>query len=461
MRRGDNPIVYVSDTFTKLTGYSEQELMGKNCRFLQSPDGQVEKGSFRKYCDNGVIHAIKDSVDRREECQYTAINYKKTGEPFINLMTLIPISEYDRPGEIAFYVGLQKRLTHSVQVDNYADFNEEVHDLIAPAHSPAPREITPELPGVMHNFIESFGDFVHILSLRGLFLYAAPNSSQKLLEYSAEELMGHPLSEFVHPADLVSVMRELRSAAPEDAINIICRFRRKVSGYMYMEINGHMYEGEAGKRTKCFVLTGREKFVPSLPIKDVLVPKRESAETWAKFSPQGLILFICNNSSELFGQSQDEMYAKSILEYVHESDQQSMKDALRRVAGERIVQNVRCQIVNKRSHVPVLFRLYSDGDPLGRTIVAQIRLLEATDGDEPHMLGAEYGDLFDGGNLFDVMGEVRVTSLHYELNQLRIHNKRLRSEVESLTAVPKKKSVSAFFLFVFVDLRGGWGTHMS
>ncbi|KAJ3050641.1 blue light receptor [Rhizophlyctis rosea] len=427
--------------------YAEHELLGRNCRFLQAPDGKVEPGSFRRYCDNSVIHSIKESIKRREECQYTAINYKKTGEPFINLMTLIPL-EYDKPGETAFYIGLQvdlvdqpKSILNRMKVDNLADFNEEVTDLIAPAHSPNPRDITPELPGVMHNFLETYSDFVHILSLRGLFLYAAPSATQRLLEYCAEDLMGHPLSEFVHPADLVAVMRELRSATPEDSINIMCRFRRKHSGYMYMEITGHMYEGEVGKRTKCFVLTGRERKVPTLPIKDVLLPKRQSAETWAKLSPQGLILFICPNSGELFGNHQDDMYAHSILEFVSESDHQAIQNALRRVATERIVQNVRCQILNKRNHVPVLFRLYNDGDSMARTIICQIRLLEGSDADEPVTL-REYEELFDAGNLFDVMGEVRVTSLHYELNQLRIHNKRLRGELETLTAPPKKKSVS-------------------
>ena len=147
-------------------------------------------------------------------------------------------------------------LTGYYAVDNLADFNEDVTDLIAPAHSPNLRDNTQNLPVAMHNFLETYSDFVHILSLRGLFLYAAPSSTERLLEYSAEELMGHPLSEFVHPADLVAVMRELRAATPEDSINFMCRFRRKHSGYMYMEISGHVCVAlgrsvKAAKVTNC------------------------------------------------------------------------------------------------------------------------------------------------------------------------------------------------------------------
>lgn len=45
-----------------------------------APDGNVAKGSIRKYTDNDTVRQIKESIDRLEECQYTLINYKKSGE---------------------------------------------------------------------------------------------------------------------------------------------------------------------------------------------------------------------------------------------------------------------------------------------------------------------------------------------------------------------------------------------
>ncbi|KAI8854746.1 hypothetical protein BC829DRAFT_353693, partial [Chytridium lagenaria] len=86
-----NPIVYASETFSRLTGYSNPEILGKNCRFLQSPTGQVEAGSVRKYSDSNVAFQMKDSIRKCKECQFSIINYKKSGEPFINLVTIIPI----------------------------------------------------------------------------------------------------------------------------------------------------------------------------------------------------------------------------------------------------------------------------------------------------------------------------------------------------------------------------------
>jgi hypothetical protein len=92
----------------------------------------------------------------------------------------------------------------------------------------------------INHFMET-SDFVHILSLRARFLYASPQSCKKLLEYNSQtDLIGHHLHEFVHPADLVSVMRELRTSRVGDSINFLCRFKRKYSGYIYMEITGHV-----------------------------------------------------------------------------------------------------------------------------------------------------------------------------------------------------------------------------
>lgn len=115
-----------------------------------------------------------------------------------------------------------------------ATYQEETKDLLA---SPS---IATQLPAAAENLVEESGDFLFILSLRGLFLYAATGSAQRVIEYRAEELMGHNLNEFVHPADFVSVMRELRTTSPGDGVNLLCRFRRKQSGYSYMEINGHV-----------------------------------------------------------------------------------------------------------------------------------------------------------------------------------------------------------------------------
>ena len=101
----DIPIVYCSDMFERLTGYSKHEILGRNCRFLQAPDGKVQSGVKRKYVDDSAIFHLKSMIESLSEAQISVINYRKGGQPFMNLLTMIPIT-YDSD-EIKYYVGFQ------------------------------------------------------------------------------------------------------------------------------------------------------------------------------------------------------------------------------------------------------------------------------------------------------------------------------------------------------------------
>jgi PAS domain-containing protein len=66
--------------FERLTGYTPSEVIGKNCRFLQAPDGRVAIGSRRKYTDNTTVYHIKTHMVQGKESQSSIINYQKTGQ---------------------------------------------------------------------------------------------------------------------------------------------------------------------------------------------------------------------------------------------------------------------------------------------------------------------------------------------------------------------------------------------
>ncbi|KLU84525.1 hypothetical protein MAPG_03566, partial [Magnaporthiopsis poae ATCC 64411] len=101
----DCPIVYVSSNFQNLTGYSQHEILGKNCRFLQAPDGQVEAGIKREFVEDHAVFNLKKAIAERKEIQQSLINYRKGGKPFLNLLSMIPIPwETD---ELRYYVGFQ------------------------------------------------------------------------------------------------------------------------------------------------------------------------------------------------------------------------------------------------------------------------------------------------------------------------------------------------------------------
>ncbi|KAL0941882.1 vivid pas protein vvd [Colletotrichum truncatum] len=91
LEQPDTPIVYASEHFSLLTGYSNKEILGKNCRFLQAPGGKVRKQSARKHVDKDTIKKMERAVKTNDEVQLEVLNFKKDGTPFVNILTMIPV----------------------------------------------------------------------------------------------------------------------------------------------------------------------------------------------------------------------------------------------------------------------------------------------------------------------------------------------------------------------------------
>lgn len=105
LKQKDQPIVYASDAFLYMTGYNSAEVLGRNCRFLQSPDGVVKPKSTRKYVDPTTIKRMRKAIDKNAEVQVEVVNFKKNGQRFVNLLTMIPVR--DETGEYRFSMGFQ------------------------------------------------------------------------------------------------------------------------------------------------------------------------------------------------------------------------------------------------------------------------------------------------------------------------------------------------------------------
>lgn len=100
------PIVYASDSFSELTGYTTNEILGQNCRFLQVPPGSdAQNPNAIKPVDKLAIHKMRQALHSREEIQVQITNYKKNGQPFTNILSIIPV-QWDSP-EYRYAVGFQ------------------------------------------------------------------------------------------------------------------------------------------------------------------------------------------------------------------------------------------------------------------------------------------------------------------------------------------------------------------
>nr|AML78401.1 putative LOV domain-containing protein [Colchicum autumnale] len=93
-RLPDNPIIFASDTFLELTEYSREEILGRNCRFLQGPE-----------TDLATVRKIREAIDNQTEVTVQLINYTKSGKKFWNLFHLQPMR--DQKGEVQYFIGVQ------------------------------------------------------------------------------------------------------------------------------------------------------------------------------------------------------------------------------------------------------------------------------------------------------------------------------------------------------------------
>ena len=97
-RQEDHPIVFANRAFQELTGYREEEVLGRNCRFLQGPD-----------TDRTQVAQIRTAIEQEKVTVVELLNYRKNGESFWNALHLGPI--YDDDGTLLYFFGSQWDVT--------------------------------------------------------------------------------------------------------------------------------------------------------------------------------------------------------------------------------------------------------------------------------------------------------------------------------------------------------------
>ena len=329
--------------------------------------------------------------------------------------------------------------------------------------------------------LENTDDVVHVLSLKGLFLYCSP-SIRKVLEYEPHELIGTSLSAVCHPSDIVPVTRDLKDTSTGASVNVVFRIRRRFSGYTWFEGHGCLHT-EQGKGRKCIILVGRERPVFGLRWSDVKAGGGIGEnEFWTKLSTSGMFLFVSSNSKMLLDRDSDELMGTSMQALMRPDSKAELSKALGEARMSKRT-DVRHEIQTKRgNYIQALTTLYP-GDGNGRHpptfLIAQTRLLKhsrATSLIQPPQAALhpalESGKVYEsesatwsgnssgqssGGqnadsndkdgrpnddpddNMFEELNNTRSTSWQFELRQMQRTNKRLVEELSSLLASKKKR----------------------
>jgi PAS domain S-box-containing protein len=335
--------------------------------------------------------------------------------------------------------------------------------------------------------LENVDDVVHVLSLKGLFLYLSP-SCKRLLEYDATELVGSSISSICHPSDIVPVTRDLKDTAANNSVNIVFRIRRKQSGYTWFESHGSLFT-EQGKGRKCIILVGRKRPVFALS-------RREledhggigDSELWTKLSTSGMFLFVSANVRSLLDLQPEGLVGTSIQDLMRKETRAEFGRSIEKARRGRTI-SVKHEVQNRRGQVLQAYTILYPGDASGEGqkptyLLAQTKLLKASSRGAAAMNSAitarhsanvakdaqttemllKYGisngkegsgiisaagggltpgnpDQFLGSNdnMFDELKTTRCTSWQYELRQMEKVNRVLAEELHGLLSNKKKR----------------------
>ncbi|EGR48341.1 blue light regulator 1 [Trichoderma reesei QM6a] len=505
----DCPIIYVSDNFQNLTGYSRHEIMGQNCRFLQAPDGKVEAGSKREFVDDGAVYNLKRMIQEGREVQQSLINYRKGGKPFLNLLTMIPIP-WDTD-EIRYFIGFQIDLVEcpdaisgqemgGVKVNyKHSDIGQYIwtppvsnqleadngQTLGVDDVSTLLQQFNPNgLVSDWHRqswdkmLLENTDDVVHVISLKGLFLYLSP-SCKRVLEYDAADLVGNPLSSVCHPSDIVPVTRELKDATTGSQVNIVFRIRRKQSGYTWFESHGSLFVDQ-GRGRKCIILVGRKRPVFALG-RHTLEANGGigDSELWSKLSTSGMFLSVSANIRSLLDLQPESLVGTSIQELMRKESRAEFGRTIEKARKGKI-STCKHEMLNRRGQgLQAQTILYPGDASEGQKpsfVLAQTKLLKASSRHAPSTLtaanasyaanslradgqhqGAGHGGpilqpaggtlvpgsqdaaLASDDNIFDELRTTKCSSWQFELRQMEKINRILAEELGGLLSNKKKR----------------------
>nr|AHZ63854.1 phototropin [Gnetum montanum] len=134
-RLPDNPIIFASDSFLELTEYSREEVLGRNCRFLQGPE-----------TDRETVKQIREAIDNEHEITVQLLNYTKNGKKFWNLFHLQPMR--DQKGEVQYFIGVQLDGTQYLEpsLKRIPDSKAEINTKLVKGTAASVDEAVRELP---------------------------------------------------------------------------------------------------------------------------------------------------------------------------------------------------------------------------------------------------------------------------------------------------------------------------
>jgi PAS domain S-box-containing protein len=113
----DNILIYANPAFQRLSGYSDDEILYQDCRFLQAGDR-----------DQPGLAAIREAIREGRACREVIRNYRKDGSLFWNELSISPV--YNDADKLTYFIGIQRDVSTEVAaLERVRELEAEVAEL--------------------------------------------------------------------------------------------------------------------------------------------------------------------------------------------------------------------------------------------------------------------------------------------------------------------------------------------
>ncbi|KAK8079317.1 putative white collar 1 protein [Apiospora phragmitis] len=358
----------VTDAFLTLTGYTREDVIGYNCRFLQSPDGLVSPGAPRRFISSASAYLLKQKVSQRCETEHTIINFKKSGEAFTNHLALVPIPWGPHGVSSRFVFGFSNVFDESLlpaascQSSSYAPswhacgdsavanrhlsissstsgwlgqsvtalnlrgtaISQDVELMeMDPVDKPenhggaAPNDLSnilPYLQGLANDNSTSATMSWNNMLLENMDalvqvlsvrgVIVYASASHEKLGYTGNELCGKSMNDLYHPSDVAILMKELKNAKIPD-LELAMRLKHRSGQYTWFQSTGSI---RGDKHRRWATLTLLPQPISRLSSRALhCVGDSSKHGVWMKLATSGLVLHLFDNPQKALGMPAEDL----------------------------------------------------------------------------------------------------------------------------------------------------------
>jgi PAS domain S-box-containing protein len=343
VRLPDNPLVYVNPAFTEITGYTSQEALGKNCRFLQGNES-----------DQPGLQVFRQALSQGTSCNVVLKNFKKNGEMFWNELKVSPI--YDEEGRLTHFIGIQNDITAYIEKEAQLAKNKERLKLALEAAQ----------DGLWDWNIET-----------GEVYYS--DQYAKILDYEASELAPNVSTFFklLHPEDAQKVNDEIKIHFESQSVHFLVEFRMrsKKGAWKWILSKGKVVSWNAENKPIRMIgthsdITDRKEAEAFLNLLEVSINSVSESMLW--IDPNGKIINANHHASIQYGYTKEELINSSIFDLKSDPSIETWEKNWKRLQENGV--NIRETLHKNKNGItfPVEFKshmVHYNGQPINCAII--------------------------------------------------------------------------------------------